>query len=324
MNKHPDDAELLTLARSVIKIEADALHQLGGQIGPQMAQAARMIFAAKGHCIVSGIGKSGHIGRKIAATLSSTGTPAFFIHPTEASHGDLGMIASDACVLAISNSGETREMRDLIVHCKNEAIPLLAFCGKPDSFLSKNADITVPVIKAPEACPNGLAPTTSTTLTLAMGDALSICVMHLRDFTREDFGRRHPGGTLGLQLQKVGTYLLENPQNMPSVSASASGRDVISAITEGRQGCVAVIDKQGNFAGMITDGDLRRAMQGEFFDKTAAQMMTVNPVTASPSQRMSELIEQMISKRISNLFVVENKKPIGLIHIKDLMQQGYF
>jgi len=324
MTQSPDDTELLAIANSVIQTEADALYQLAGQIGPNLAQAARMIFAAKGHCIVSGIGKSGHIGRKIAATFSSTGTPSFFIHPTEASHGDLGMIGSGACVLAISNSGETREMRDLIVHCKNEQIPLIAFSSKSKSFLGKNADIVVPIIKAQEACPNGLAPTTSTTMTLALGDALSVVVMHLRGFTREDFGRRHPGGSLGLQLQKVRTYLLENPETAPAVSTQTLGRDIISAITSGRQGCVAVVDNSGRFVGMITDGDLRRAMLADFFTKTAEQIMTANPITARPDQRMSELIDQMVSKRISNLFVIERQKPVGLIHIKDLMQKGYF
>lgn len=323
MTKPPNQQELIAIASTVIATEADALAKLSRQLDPEIAKAAQTIFAASGHCIVSGIGKSGHIGRKIAATFSSTGTPSFFIHPTEASHGDLGMIGPGACVLVISNSGETREMRDLIVHCKNQDIPLIAITGNRNSFLGNNATVAVELITAPEACPNGLAPTTSTTLTLALGDALAVAIMHLRGFSREDFGARHPGGRLGLQLQKVRTYLLENPDEIPIVETTISGKEVVSAITNGRQGCVAVSDKQGNFVGMITDGDLRRAMAGDFFNSTANQIMTTTPATANPDQRMSELIDNMVTKRISNLFVVENNKAVGLIHIKDLMQKGY-
>ncbi|MBL4617201.1 MAG: KpsF/GutQ family sugar-phosphate isomerase [Robiginitomaculum sp.] len=325
MAKPPTNAELLSLASSVISIEAKALADLSDQLDPAFAKAANVIFATKGHCIVSGIGKSGHIGHKIAATFSSTGTQSFFIHPTEASHGDLGMIADDACVLAISNSGETRELRDLIVYCKEKKIPLIAFTGNRSSFLGKNSDVVVELPNAPEACPNGLAPTTSTTVTLALGDALAVSIMHLRGFSREDFGTRHPGGKLGLQLQKVRAYLQEMSEDVPMVRGNEKGAQIVSKITQGRQGCVAVVDdKSGQFIGMITDGDLRRAMADGFFNQTASQIMTNKPVTAHPDQRMSELIGIMVSKRISNLFVIENQVPIGMVHVKDLMQKGYF
>ncbi|VAV99170.1 D-arabinose 5-phosphate isomerase [hydrothermal vent metagenome] len=323
MTKPPKNAELLSLAKSVIQSEANALAQLADNLTDDFAQATRLIHSTNGHCIVSGVGKSGHIGRKIAATFSSTGTPSFFIHPTEASHGDLGMIGADACVLAISNSGETRELRDLIVHCREQKIPLIAITRNPDSFLSKHADVTLVLPVADEACPNGLAPTTSTTMTLALGDALAIASMRLNGFSREDFGQRHPGGTLGLSLQKVSSYLLENTDPVPMVSKTATGKEVVQAITEGRQGCIAVIDQGGRFCGMITDGDLRRAMEQDFFDKTAAQIMTGKPATAVPNQRMKELIHIMTTRRIANLFVIEDGKPVGLVHIKDLMQRGF-
>ncbi len=324
MSNSPTDTQLIELAHTVLTTEADALNRLRDDLGDEFAQAARVIFESNGHCIVSGIGKSGHVGRKIAATLSSTGTPSFFIHPTEASHGDLGMIRSDCCVLAISHSGETREMRDLIVHCNSQNIPIIAITHGRNSFLAKHAKIIVPLIDAPEACPNGLAPTTSTTMTLALGDALAVTVMHLRGFSREDFGARHPGGRLGLQLQKVSDYLVENTDTVPAARADAPGREVIQIITEGRQGCIAVIADNGNFVGMITDGDLRRAMGQDFFEQTAKDMMTSDPVTAAPNQRMSELIEIMVSRRITNLCVVEDQKPVGMVHLKDLMQKGYF
>ena len=325
MAKPPTEAELLSIASAVISTEAKALADLADQLDPALVKAANVIFATQGHCVVSGVGKSGHIGHKLAATFSSTGTPSFFIHPTEASHGDLGMIADDACVLAISNSGETRELRDLIVHCKDKKIPLIAFTRNRNSFLGKNSDVIVELPDAPEACPNGLAPTTSTTIALALGDALAISIMHLRGFSREDFGARHPGGKLGLQLQKVRAYLQEMDEDVPIVCEDEKGAEIISKITQGRQGCVAVVDNgNGRFIGMITDGDLRRAMVGCFFDKKASQVMTKRPVTAHPDQRMSELIEIMVSKRISNLFVIENQMPVGMIHVKDLMQKGYF
>jgi len=323
MAKPLTDPELLAIARTVIKTEADALLQVSTQLDNALVQAAKMIFATKGHCVVSGIGKSGHIGRKIAASFSSTGTPSFFIHPTEASHGDLGMIGTDACVLAISNSGETKELRDLILHCRDRKITLVAITRNPNSFLGRNADVIIRLIDVPEACPNGLAPTTSTTACLAIGDALTVTIMHLRGVSTEDFGQWHPGGSLGLQLQKAGTYLLERNAPVPMVHGHSLGREVVQAITEGRQGCVAVIDAHGLFVGMITDGDLRRAMEQDFFDKTAMQIMTKNPTTAVPEQRMSELIHVMTTNRIANLFVIDAGAPIGLVHIKDLMESGY-
>ncbi len=323
MSQHPNDTELLAIAASVLQTEADAVRAMQDMLGEDFLRAARTIFKAKGHCIVSGLGKSGHIGRKIAATLSSTGTPAFFIHPTEASHGDLGMIPPNASVLALSNSGQTRELRDLITHCKANQIPLIAITGQKDSFLSKQSDVTLLLPDAPEACPNQLAPTTSTTAALALGDALAVIIMHLRGFSREDFSRHHPGGKLGLRLQKVHAYIREYETEIPIVAQNATGRAIIEAITKGRQGCVAVTNATGIFTGMITDGDLRRAMTDEFFTKTAKEIMTDAPITIHQNQLMGEVIEVMMEKRIANIFVLEENEPIGIIHTKDLMQKGY-
>lgn len=323
MSPKTDHETMLRNARAVIQSEGKALSALEQNLDEAFIAALQTILQTKGHCVVAGIGKSGHVGRKISATLASTGTPSFFIHPTEASHGDLGMIAPGACVLAISNSGENRELKDLVVHCGENDIPLIAITGNADSFLARAADHVLLLPQAPEACPQGLAPTTSTTMTLALGDAIAVTVMQARGFSEEDFGARHPGGMLGLRLQKVSAYLRENPGSTPVIAQGASAREVVNTISEGRQGCVAVIDEDGCFTGMITDGDLRRAMDEDFFAKTPEQMMTANAITITTDQRVMDALELMREKRIANLFVLMDGKPAGLIHSKDLMQRGY-
>lgn len=323
MSPKADPTNTLKQAAAVLEAEGKALVVLQESLNEDFVRAVETILAAGSHCVVAGIGKSGHVGRKISATLASTGTPSFFIHPTEASHGDLGMITPGACVLAISNSGENRELKDLVVHCGENDIPLIAITGNEKSYLARAANHVLQLPHAPEACPNGLAPTTSTTMTMALGDALAVAAMQARGFSEEDFGARHPGGALGLRLQKISAYLRENPGAVPTVFVNATAREVVSAVSTGRQGCVAVVDKNGKFTGMITDGDLRRSMDDGFFNKTAAQMMTANAKTITGEQRVIEALELMREKRISNLFVVNERKPIGLVHSKDLMQRGY-
>jgi arabinose-5-phosphate isomerase len=308
------------------RVGLDALiAALEGPLGPPFEAAVETVLGLSGHVVITGIGKSGHIGAKIAATLASTGQPSFFLHPSEASHGDLGMLTRECGLLAISNSGESREMRDVLVFARREGVPIIAITRDPQSTLGRAADVVLQLPDAPEACPNGLAPTTSTTLTLALGDALAMAVMARRGFGREDFGLRHPGGKLGLRLQRVSDYLSgQPPVPLPLVAEVLDARSLLWAVSEGRRGCVGVVDAEGRLVGMVTDGDLRRALDERFFDKTASEVMTRAPLTLRTDMRMSEVIEIFSSRRISNAFVVaEGGAPVGIIDFKDLAAQGY-
>lgn len=319
-----DKQSELKTAQAVIEAEADALHALAKSLeNTAFSSAVEMILRSKGHCIVLGVGKSGHIGRKIAATFASSGTPAFFVHPAEASHGDLGMIAPNSTVLAISNSGESRELVDALRFCQKRNVPIIAITCRPGSTLGKAASVLLAMPKVPEACPNGLVPTTSMAMTLALGDALCLAVMQRRGFSSDDFGERHPGGKLGLQLQTVGDWLQNHGAPPPKVSLNTCAQDVLSAISKGRMGCTAVVNDQGKLAGMITDGDLRRALSADFFEKTAAQIMTENPYTVGKHERISNIIASLSQRRIANVFVIENGTPIAAMHLKDLLEEGY-
>ncbi len=313
----------LELARNTIRIEREALLQLEAGLDDAITRAADLIMATDRHVIIAGVGKSGHIGQKIAASLASTGTPSFFLHPTEASHGDLGMVVPGSVVIAISYSGESRELVDLLQFCKTEKIPLIGMTRAPKSTLGRfsNVILAMPVVE--EACPNGLAPTSSTTMALALGDALTIVLMARRGFSREDFGSRHPGGKLGKALQTAGDYVDARSEDLPLVRTSADLEAVILAISEGRKGCVGVIDDRGLLTGMVTDGDLRRAMQAGKTSGTAESLMTANPRTIAPHERMSVVIKRLSENRISNGFVVDDGKPIGLVDMKELLAEGY-
>ena len=314
----------LTLARSVIRTEREALDKLEASLGPTLAEAVELILTTDRHVIVAGVGKSGHIGQKIAASLASTGTPSFFLHPTEASHGDLGMIVPGSVVLAISYSGESREMIDLLRYCKANAIPLIAMTRAPESTLGRYGDVLLQLPTVPEACPNGLAPTSSTTMALALGDALTIVLMARRGFSREDFGFRHPGGKLGRSLQTAADYVRNRKDGLPLVSETASFGDLVLAISEGRKGCVGITGPSGELTGMVTDGDLRRAMLAGKAGGTAKEIMTPAPQTIQPDARMLAVIKRFSEERISNAFVVDDAgKPTGLIDMKDLLAEGY-
>jgi len=314
----------LTLARSVIRIERDALEKLEAALGDSLLAAVELILSTDRHVVVAGVGKSGHIGQKIAASLASTGTPAFFIHPTEASHGDLGMLVPGSVVIAISYSGESRELVDLLRYCKANQIPLIAMCRARQSTLGRYADVLLEMPTVEEACPNGLAPTSSTTMALALGDALTIVLMARRGFSREDFGFRHPGGKLGRTLQTAGDYVRERKDPLPLVPADASFEAVVYAVSEGRKGCAGVIDAGGALIGMVTDGDLRRAMMAGKTGALARDVMTKSPRTIDPEERMQTVIKQLSENRISNAFVVgEAGKPLGLVDMKDLLAEGY-
>ena len=316
-------------ARRVIRMEADGLRELDAAFDSDPAlpeafeRAVELILATRGHVIVVGVGKSGHIGLKIAASFASTGTPAFFMHPTEASHGDLGMVTPDCTLLAISNSGESRELLDVLRYCTKAGVPVIGLTREPDSRLGRASTAVLSLPHTPEACVNGLAPTTSTTNTLVMGDALVVAVMAERGLSRDDFGRRHPGGKLGRGLQTVGDWMAQDPDTPPRIHAGATIEDVVMAVTEGQHGCVAVTDEAGAFVGMITDGDLRRAMTPDMFTKRARDIMTTEPVTLSEDMLMSRVVNLLTQRNLGNAFVLRERKPVGVVNIKTLMRQGY-
>jgi arabinose-5-phosphate isomerase len=280
-----DAAALLTRAHDVVALNIEALEALNRVVDESLVRACEIILSRPGYLVVTGMGKSGHIGGKIAATLASTGTNAFFVHPAEMSHGDLGMLRSDTTLLAISNSGESRELRDPLLFCRRNGIPVIGMTQRRGSFLDRTADVTLLMPTVAEACPNGLAPTTSTLMTLALGDALAMVLMDQRGFSAEDFGLHHPGGSLGMRLQSVREWMGDNHAPPATVSLDAPFSEVVSAITAGRKGAVAVLDGAGVLAGMITDGDVRRAFAHDitaFTAATAADVMSRDPITVTP------------------------------------------
>ncbi len=312
----------LTIGRDVIRREIIGLEALEASLGSSFERTVKSIHACDGHVIVVGIGKSGHIGRKIAASFASTGTPAFFLHPSEAAHGDLGMIRPDSLVLGLSNSGESSEVNSVMSYAKSHGNTALAITSTPNSTLAKSVDIALILPEAEEACPNNLAPTTSTTLSLALGDALCVAVMELRGFTAEDFGLRHPAGKLGFGLQRLGDYLASQPDNLPLIYDTAKMQDVILVMTSGGKGCVGVTRKDV-LVGIITDGDLRRAMGHGIMDKTAVDIMTKDPFTLSMDMRMKDAIAAFTQRKIGNAFVLDGTKIMGLLDLKTILASGH-
>ena len=316
--------EIAEFARNVVRQERDALSSLLESIDTNtISQAVEIIMKSEGYLIVAGVGKSGHVGQKLAASFASTGTPAFFMHPTEASHGDLGMIAKGSTLLALSNSGESRELVDVLDYAKKEKVKVIALTSRPNSTLAKAATVTLLLPQVAEACPNGLAPTTSTTNTLAMGDALVVSVMQKRGFTTEDFGRRHPGGKLGLRLQTVSDWMERTQAGNPLIDYKADMAKTVLAITEGGLGCVGITDENGGLIGIVTDGDLRRAMGPNLFEMSATDIMTPGPFTVSKEQRMGTVVDEFTARRIGNAFVVQDGKPMALVDLKSLLAAGY-
>jgi arabinose-5-phosphate isomerase len=310
-------------ARSVVQLNIEALQALERTIDTSVARACDVILSRSGYVVVTGMGKSGHIGGKIAATLASTGTNAFFGHPAEMSHGDLGMLRHDTTLLAISASGESRELRDPLIFCQRNGIPVIGMTQRANSLLARMSEVALVMPNVAEACPNGLAPTTSTLMTLAMGDALAMVLMDRRAFTAQDFGLHHPGGSLGMSLQSVREWMGDVHSPPASVPESASFAEIVSAITEGRKGAVAVLDGSGNMVGMITDGDVRRAFARDFMTVTAADIMSRTPITAGPDQRMSDVVDLLTANKIATVFVVEDRRPVAIVHVAELMQAGY-
>ena len=313
-------ATSLEIGRRVIAREAEALSMLGDTLNGGFSEAVDALLNATGRVIVSGMGKSGHIARKIAATFASTGTPAHFVHPAEASHGDLGMIAKGDVVLLLSNSGETPELADMIAHTRRFGIALIGVAGRAGSTLLKQADIAILLPPAEEACDRGIVPTTSTTMTLALGDALAIALMEHRAFTPENFREFHPGGKLGARLSRV-SDLMHGDEQVPLVDAAAPMSDVLLVISQKGFG-VAGVTEGGRLVGVITDGDLRRHMKG-LLDMSAAAVMTRNPRTTAPELLAEEALAQMNERKITSLFVTETGgRPVGILHIHDCLRAG--
>jgi arabinose-5-phosphate isomerase len=294
---------------------------LGAELSEPFGQAVETLSQISGRVIVTGVGKSGHIGSKIAATLASTGTPAFFVHPSEANHGDLGMIARDDAIIAMSWSGETLELKGIVGYARRFAIPLIAITANVKSALAREADVVLCLPRTPEACPHGLAPTTSTTMQLAIGDCLAIALLEAKGFTAHDFKVFHPGGSLGANLKFVADVMHSGDQ-LPLVTEGKVMSEAIVIMTQKSFGCLGVVDGKGRFVGMITDGDLRRHMGSELLKARVQDIMTKKPNTLSPDMLASAALEQINSLKRTQMFVVERGKPVGVVHVHDLLRAG--
>lgn len=308
-------------AKRVLSNESNAIKQLAKSLGKNYVDAIDKLDNVKGRVIFTGIGKSGHVARKMASTFSSTGVPSYFVHPSEASHGDLGIIDRSDAVVVISNSGETPEISDLVEYTKRHKIPLITITSNLDSLIAEQSDIALLLPKVKEACPMGLAPTTTTTMTMALGDAMAINLMTRRNFSANDFKLRHPGGKLGKQLLKV-SDIMHKEDEVPVTKKDSLMSDVIIQMTTKSFGCVAVLDERKLLAGIITDGDLRRHMSDKLLQQLAEDVMTPGPKSIRPIALASEAVAVMNELEITNLFVTEKKSVVGIIHIHDCLRAG--
>jgi arabinose-5-phosphate isomerase len=321
--------EILEAARGVAALQGAALgalaESLAGDLAGPFAEAVQLIARAEGHVVVTGMGKSGHVGRKIAATMASTGTPAFFVHPGEASHGDLGMITAANVVLALSNSGETAELSDLLVYTRRFRIPLIAMTSVATSTLAREADVALILPAAEETCPLGLAPTTSTTMAMVMGDALAVGLLRLKGFSRENFRDFHPGGRLGNVLQRV-RDIMHTGTALPLVAAGLRMDKVLIEMSAFGVGCVGVVDPEGGLIGIVTDGDLRRHLSPEILESPVEAVMTADPRAVAPDTLAAEALRLMQSTRINGLFVREQgaRAPVGFLHLHDCLRSGVY
>ena len=311
-------------AKRVLGLAAEGLEALAASLDARFDRALDLLSRIDGRVVVTGMGKSGHVARKIAATLASTGTPALFVHPAEASHGDLGMIAGRDAVIALSNSGGTPELAHIVRHAKRFRLPVVAVTGRAESALADAADVALVLPRVAEACPLGLAPTTSTTMMLALGDALAVALLERRGFTASDFHALHPGGQLGQQLRRV-AELMHREKELPLVPGGARMKEAILEMTAKSLGCVGIVDAGGALAGIITDGDLRRHMAPDLLDQPVEQVMTRTPRTIRPQATIAEAIGLMTAKDlrpVTSLFVVEGGRPVGLLHMHDCLRAG--
>ena len=317
-----DATRALRLARETCETEAAALHAMGLRLDERFAQAVQRMLQVSGRAVVMGIGKSGHIGRKIAATLASTGTPAFFVHPAEASHGDLGMVTPQDLVLAISNSGESTELTAILPMLRRLGVPLVAMTGGAQSTLARHADIVLDSSVEREACPLNLAPTTSTTVQLALGDALAVALLDARGFRAEDFARSHPGGALGRKLLTLVGDVMRTGAELPVVAPEASFSALMREMSAKGLGCAAIVDAQGTLQGIFTDGDLRRRIEAgaDLRTATAGAVMHAGPRTIAPSALAADAAAMMEEHGITSVLVVEGARLVGLVHVRDLMR----
>lgn len=315
-------------ALRTVSVEREGLMQLeaaftakGDSLAQAFAAAVTVIEKARGRVIVTGMGKSGHVGRKIAATFASTGTPAHFVHPAEASHGDLGMVGQDDAILALSWSGEAKELADVIAYSRRFRVPLIAVTSAPKSALGRQADVVLALPKAREACPNGLAPTTSTTLQMVIGDALAVALLEGKGFSADDFRVFHPGGKLGAQLMRV-KHVMHQGEALPLAGEAAVLSDVLPVMTAKGFGVLIVTDAAGQLAGIVTDGDLRRRMGPDLPASRLADIMTRGPKTVGEEALAAEAMEMLNSRKITSLVVTVEGRPVGLVHIQDLLRLG--
>lgn len=317
--------EIISRGKEVIRIEAEAVANLAEAIDEQFVQAVDTMYQCKGRVVLTGMGKSGLIARKIVATLNSTGTPSIYLHPTDALHGDLGMVRGEDVVILISKSGESEEIINLLPMFKRLGVKLIAMCGNKNSRLAKECDIYISIRVKEEACPYDLAPTASTTATLAMGDALSVALLHKRNFTQEDFAMLHPGGSLGKRLSLKIKEIMITGERVPKVKENTSLKDVIIEITSKRLGTTSVINDEGKLTGIITDGDLRRLLEKtmEIKNLRAIDVMTKNPKVIKEEFLASYALQQMENYKITSLIVIDDEQhPIGIIHLHDLINLG--
>lgn len=314
----------LASAHRVLKLEADALRALADSLGAEFSQALDLFEAATGRVVVTGMGKSGHVAVKIAATMASTGTPALFVHPAEASHGDLGMIAPTDAVLALSNSGETHELSDLVAYTRRFKIPLVAITANKNSTLVEAADVALTLPESEEACPLGLAPTTSTTLMMALGDCIAVALMERKGFSPGDYSILHPRGQLAQRTIKVlrVSDLMHSGDKLPLADGDSKVADALVEMTVKSLGCIGIVTTNNQLEGIITDGDLRRHLNDGVFALPVRDIMTVGPKTIRPSALASEAVQIMNEKTITNLFVTEDNTVVGVIHIHDCLRAG--
>jgi arabinose-5-phosphate isomerase len=319
----PDESPALAAGRRVLQAEAEALVALAQGLNGDFEAFVERLASVQGRIVVTGMGKSGHVARKIAATFASTGTPSMYVHPGEASHGDLGMITAEDLVLALSNSGETPELADIVAYTRRFSIPLLAVVGRRRSSLVETADLALVLPARPEACPMGLAPTTSTTSMLALGDALAVALLERRGFGAQDFGVLHPGGKLGRRLIRV-DQLMHRGDELPLVGDQVGMAEALLEMTAKRLGCVGVVDASGRLAGILTDGDLRRHMSPDLLDRRVADLMTPAPRTIRPQALAAEALAMMnqAERPFTVIFVVDGERPVGVLHMHDCLRAG--
>ena len=314
-----NNKKIINIANRTLARELSSIKNLKSTFNLNFCRVVNLIYNTKGKVVITGVGKSAHIGNKISATLTSTGTPSYFVHATEASHGDLGSIKKDDCVIAISNSGETSELNNIIQFTKRFNIKLISITSNSKSILHKNATIGILYKKPIEACPLNLAPTSSTSMSMIIGDCIAITLLELRGFKSTEFKKLHPGGNLGKDLKNL-DEVMHIKKQLPLAKLEEKMSKALITMTKKSFGCIGVINKKDEIVGIITDGDLRRKLNSKFFDRKASEIMTKNPTLANKNMLVGEAINLMNTKKITSLFICDKKKPIGIVHIHDLLR----